>query len=74
MARRASPAHASGLAIVGNRGPLGLADLTEIESLNPTMLSRVVGRLDSSSLVRRRRDPDDYRAARVEVTPDGEEV
>jgi DNA-binding MarR family transcriptional regulator len=69
-----TPAEASVLAIVVNCGPLGLAELTEIEGLNPTILSRVVGRLDSSGLVRRRRDPDDYRAARAEVTADGEEV
>ena len=69
-----SPAQASVLAVVVNRGPLGLAELSEIEGLNPTMLSRVVGKLDSFGLVRRRRDPDDYRAARVEVTPDGEEA
>ena len=69
-----TPAQASVLAIVVNRGPLGLAELTEIEGLNPTMLSRVVSRLDSFGLVRRRRDPDDYRAARVEVTPEGEDV
>ena len=71
---RLTPAQASVLAIVVNRGPLGLAELTEIEGLNPTMLSRVVGKLDSSGLVRRRRDPDDYRAALVEVTPNGEKA
>jgi len=44
----ASPAHASVLAIVAvNRDPLSLAELTEIEGLDSTMLSRVVGRLDS---------------------------
>jgi DNA-binding MarR family transcriptional regulator len=69
-----TPAQASVLAVVVSRGPLGLAELGEIEGLNPTMLSRVVGRLRSSGLVRRRRDPDDYRAALVEVTPDGEET
>ena len=69
-----TPAQASVLAIVVNRGPLRLAELSQIEALNPTMLSRVVGKLDSSGLVRRRRDPDDYRAAMVEVTPDGEEA
>jgi DNA-binding MarR family transcriptional regulator len=69
-----TPAQASVLAIVVNRGPLGLAELIEIEGLNPTMLSRVVGKLDSSGLVGRRRDPDDYRAVLVEITPDGEEV
>jgi DNA-binding MarR family transcriptional regulator len=66
-----TPSQASVLGIVTNRGPLGLAELTEIEGLNPTMLSRIVGKLDSFGLIRRLRDPDDLRAARVEVTPDG---
>jgi DNA-binding MarR family transcriptional regulator len=66
-----TPSQASVLGIVANRGPLGLAELTEIEGLNPTMLSRIVGKLDSFGLIRRLRDPDDFRAARVEVTPEG---
>jgi DNA-binding MarR family transcriptional regulator len=66
-----TPTQASVLGIVANRGPLGLTELTDIEGLNPTMLSRVVGKLDSFGLIRRLRDPDDFRAARVEVTPDG---
>jgi DNA-binding MarR family transcriptional regulator len=66
-----TPTQASVLGIVTNRGPLGLTELTEIEGLNPTMLSRVVGKLDSFGLIRRLRDPDDFRAARVEVTPEG---
>jgi DNA-binding MarR family transcriptional regulator len=32
----------------------------------------VVGKLDSFGLIRRLRDPEDFRAARVEVTPEGE--
>lgn len=66
-----TPSQASVLGIVTNRGPLGLAELTEIEGLNPTMLSRVIGKLDSFGLLRRLRDPDDFRAIRVEVTPEG---
>jgi DNA-binding MarR family transcriptional regulator len=69
-----TPAQASVLAIVAHHRSLGLAELTEIEGLNPTMLSRVVGKLDSFGLIRRLRDPDDYRAVRVEVTPEGEET
>ncbi len=69
-----TPSQASVLGIVANRGPLGLAELTDIEGLNPTMLSRVVGKLDSFGLIRRLRDPDDFRAARVEVTPEGEKA
>ena len=66
-----TPTQASVLGIVTHRGPLGLTELTELEGLNPTMLSRVVGKLDSFGLIRRLRDPDDSRAARVEVTPEG---
>ena len=69
-----TPTQASVLGIVTNRGPLGLTELTEIEGLNPTMLSRVVGKLDSFGLIRRLRDPDDFRAARVEVTPEGKQA
>ena len=65
---------ASVLGIITHRGPLGLTELTEIEGLNPTMLSRVVGKLDSFGLIKRLRDPEDFRAARVEVTPEGEQA
>jgi DNA-binding MarR family transcriptional regulator len=69
-----TPTQASVLGIVTHRGPLGLTELSEIEGLNPTMLSRVVGKLDSFGLIRRLRDPDDFRAARVEVTADGRQA
>jgi DNA-binding MarR family transcriptional regulator len=69
-----TPTQASVLGIVARRGPLGLTELTEIEGLNPTMLSRVVAKLDSFGLIKRLRDPDDFRAARVEVTPKGTEA
>jgi DNA-binding MarR family transcriptional regulator len=69
-----TPAQASVLGIVAHHRSLGLAELIEIEGLNPTMLSRVVGKLDSLGLIQRLRDPDDYRAVRVEVTPEGEET
>jgi len=69
-----TPTQASVLGSIANRGPLGLAELTEIEGLNPTMLSRVVGKLDSFGLIRRLRDPDDFRAARVEVTSEGRQA
>ena len=38
------------------------------------MLSRVIGKLDSFGLIKRLRDPDDFRAAWVEVTPKGRAV
>ena len=69
-----TPTQASVLGVVTRGGPVSLADLAEIEGLNPTMLSRVVGKLDSFGLIRRQRDPDDFRAARVEDTPEGRDA
>ena len=72
-----TPTQYSVLAMVRIRGPLGLTDLTELtelEGLNPTMLSRVVKVLDERGLIRRMQDPGDLRAARVAVTPAGEQV
>ena len=69
-----TPTQASVLGITTMRGPLSLAELTEIEGINPTMLSRVIGKLDEHGLIKRLRDPGDFRAARVEVTPKGRGV
>ena len=69
-----TPTQYSVLALVRVRGPLGLAELTELEGLNPTMLSRIVKVLDERGLIRRMPDPGDLRAARVAVTADGERV
>jgi DNA-binding MarR family transcriptional regulator len=69
-----TPTQASVLGITTMRGPLSLAELTELEGINPTMLSRVIGKLDEYGLLNRQRDPDDFRAARVEVTPKGRGV
>jgi DNA-binding MarR family transcriptional regulator len=69
-----TPTQTSVLGLTASRGPLSVAELTELEALNPTMVSRVVSRLDSLGLVRRLRDPEDYRVARVEATPEGKRV
>jgi DNA-binding MarR family transcriptional regulator len=69
-----TPTQYSVLVLTRSRGPLGLAELTELEGLNPTMVSRVVKALDERGLIRRMPDPDDLRAARVEATPAGEQV
>src|SRR6516164_4586064 len=74
MGEGLTPTQASVLGIVTHRGPLGLTELTEIEGLNPTMLSRVVGKLDSFGLIKRLRDPEDFRAARVVVTSEGQQA
>ena len=69
-----TPTQYSVLSLVRSRGPLGLTELTELEGLNPTMLSRVVKALDERGLIRRMQDPGDLRAARVVATPEGEQV
>jgi DNA-binding MarR family transcriptional regulator len=69
-----TPTQYSVLALVRVRGPIGLAELTELEGLNPTMLSRIVKVLDERGLIRRLPDPSDMRAARVAVTPEGEKT
>lgn len=61
----------SALGVVARQGPIRLAELAEIEHVNPTMLSRIVGALVDDGLLRRRPDPDDRRAGLVEVTPQG---
>ncbi|MFI5611668.1 MarR family winged helix-turn-helix transcriptional regulator [Amycolatopsis sp. NPDC051903] len=66
-----TPTQTSVLGLVAFRGPLALAELTELEGVNPTMLSRVVRKLDEDGLIRRLPDPTDLRAARVEITPAG---
>ena len=69
-----TPTQYSVLALVHVRGPLGLTELTELEGLNPTMLSRVVKALDERGLIRRMQDPGDLRVARVTVTEEGARV
>ncbi|HEY0616051.1 MAG TPA: MarR family transcriptional regulator, partial [Kribbella sp.] len=66
-----TPTQASVLGLIAFRGPLGLTDLAQLEGLNPTMLSRVVGRLTELGLIQRDPNPDDLRAIRVEATEPG---
>jgi DNA-binding MarR family transcriptional regulator len=69
-----TPTQASVLNLVAKRGPVGLAELTELEGLNPTMVSRVVSKLDADGLVQRRPDPADQRAVLLEATDDGRQT
>ena len=69
-----SPTQSSVLGTVVRDGPVGLGELAECEGINPTMLSRIVGKLDERGLIQRIPDPDDRRAALVEATPVGVEL
>jgi DNA-binding MarR family transcriptional regulator len=59
------------LATIARHGPLGLGELADIEGLNPTMLSRVLGKLEASGLVSRAASEADRRAVRVQTTAAG---
>jgi DNA-binding MarR family transcriptional regulator len=69
-----TPTQASVLALIVGHEPVGLAELVRLEHLNPTMLSRVVGRLDELGLIDRSPDPDDLRSVSVSVTASGRKV
>ncbi len=66
-----TPSQISVLFTVVRLGPLGLSELAALESLNPTMLSRIAAQLCDAGLIRRSADPSDRRAARVDATAAG---
>jgi DNA-binding MarR family transcriptional regulator len=66
-----TPTQMSVLNSVARNGPLRLAELQSIEAVNPTMLSRIVGKLEDAGLISRVCDPVDRRVVTVAVTPAG---
>jgi DNA-binding MarR family transcriptional regulator len=66
-----TPSQISVLFTIVRLGPLGLSEVAQIESLNPTMLSRIAGQLCDAGLIRRNADPGDRRAAVVQATAAG---
>jgi DNA-binding MarR family transcriptional regulator len=69
-----TPSQASVLGLIVARGPLGLGELGDLEGLNPTMLSRVISRLQGLGLIDRIPDPADLRSASVVSTAAGRRV
>lgn len=59
------------LSAVVREGPVKLADLAAAEDVNPTMLSRIVAKLDADGLLTRAADPDDARVVVVNATAAG---
>jgi DNA-binding MarR family transcriptional regulator len=53
-------------------GRLGLGELAAAIALSPSGLSKLLDRMEASSLIRREPDPDDARAAFAAITPAGE--
>ncbi len=66
-----TPSQTSILFTVVRKGPIGLSELAELESINPTMLSRITAHLAEKGLLLRTVDPADRRAARVAATAAG---
>jgi DNA-binding MarR family transcriptional regulator len=77
MARRLRPTTAAGsltatevdmLVAAEKHGPARMSDLASFCGVNPTMLSRMVSKLEQAGLLRRQADPTDGRVWRVEAT------
>jgi DNA-binding MarR family transcriptional regulator len=80
VSRRLRPTAAAGtftttevdlLVAAERQGPIRLSDLANFAGLNPTMLSRLIPKLESAGLVHRIRDGVDKRVCRVTATPKG---
>ena len=80
LSRRLRPTKAAGaltvteidvLVAAERRGPIRLSDLASFAGLNPTMLSRLIPKLEQAGLVRRLADGADRRVCRVEATAKG---
>jgi DNA-binding MarR family transcriptional regulator len=80
VSRRLRPTAAAGtltttevdiLVAAERQGPIRLSDLASFAGLNPTMLSRLIPKLEAAGLVRRIRDEVDKRVCRVTATARG---
>lgn len=80
MSRRLRPTAAAGslttaevdvLMAAEKQGPIRLSDLASFAGLNPTMLSRLIPKLEEAELVRRMDDEVDRRVCRVIATNQG---
>jgi len=80
LSRRLRPTKAAGtltatevdvLVAAERRGPMRLSDLASFAGLNPTMLSRLIPKLEQAGLIRRLADGADRRVCRVEATARG---
>jgi DNA-binding MarR family transcriptional regulator len=69
-----TPTRISVLLTIVRQGPIRLAALAQAESLNPTMLSRVMADLGDAGLVARISDDGDRRAAWAEATGKGRKL
>jgi len=66
-----SPSQYEVFGTIARRGDLKLSDLAAIEGINPTLLSRIVAKLEADQLVKRGPDAQDRRVAHVVPTAKG---
>ncbi len=80
MSRRLRPTAAAGsltttevdvLIAAEKQGPIRMSDLASFAGLNPTMLSRLIPKLEEAGLIRRLDDEVDRRVSRVVATDKG---
>lgn len=69
-----TPTQASVLGLIAFTEPISLADIAAQERLNPTMVSRVIARLDELGLIVRQQSPSDLRVAVLSLTSLGRET
>jgi DNA-binding MarR family transcriptional regulator len=69
-----SPAKLSALSVLVFGGPMRLTGLAAAEQVRPPSMTRLVTAMERDGLVRRRGDPDDARAVRLEATAKGARV
>ena len=69
-----TPSESSVLGSIARFGPLTVPELVQMEHMNSTMLSRIVGKLVRADLVERRKQPEDLRAVLLGPTPAGRKL
>jgi DNA-binding MarR family transcriptional regulator len=69
-----TPSQYEVLVTIVGQGPLRLAELALKEGINPTMLSRIAGKLEASGLVDRVADKGDGRVVHLSASPEGREL
>jgi DNA-binding MarR family transcriptional regulator len=69
-----TPTRISVLLTIVRQGEIRVGELASTESLNPTMLSRIISDLVDAGLVARTSDDGDRRAAWVKTTPAGRKL
>jgi DNA-binding MarR family transcriptional regulator len=65
------PARLSALSVLVFAGPMRLTELARLEQVKPPTMTKVITGLEAVGLVRRRVDPADARAVRLEATARG---